>query len=587
MADNPAVDKYLAQYKDMQAEKAPWNVHFQRLAEAFLTREQNFTSNLAPGAFLYSDIYDNTGEWAAMQAASVFLAMLWPDSSRTFRLKPVDELKDEPGVEKYFQWCTRQAQRFMDNPRAGFLLALQEHLIEQQVFGTSGIGTFAGDDDPSVPVVYDAWGAKALYISENAQGFVDMVYTADMKTVRQIVELYGDKNVHPRVMELFRQGKYEDKVELLVARQPRKLADRDPKKGAAGMAFSSCHIDVTNKHLMKESGYEEFPIAVGRMLKTIGEKNGRSPAMTALPDSNSLNALKESIMVASEKQLDPPLGVLDDGRLGGGVIDTSAGALNVFNSAGRLTGDKPVFPLFTVGELQSAKEEAEGFKESIMQAFGLDRLLDLNNQTQMTAFETSVRNRMRGEALGAMFSRQIVEVLTPTIERTFNILYRKGLLGTQETGAFATVKKLWSKVLGKPVMEIPPSVLAAIDAGLDVYEVEYISPAKRFMQSEKLQGIFTAAEFITKVAVVPGMETIADNIDVDGMARDVIQYSGAPDGMLRLKDDVKAIREGRQAAQEQQAKLAGIQQAAEAARNVGQAAQSFGGAGGMGAGGQR
>jgi hypothetical protein len=312
----------------------------------------------------------------------------------------------------------------------------------------------------------------------------------------------------------------------------------------------------------------------------LGEKYGRSPAMTALPDVSCLNALKESVIRAAEKQLDPPLGVLDDGRLGGGTIDTSAGALNVFNTSGRMSGEQPVFALYTVGESQSAEKIMESFKLNIAQAFSLDRLLDLNNNTQMTAYETSVRDRMRGDSLGAMFARQIAEVFTPVIIRSVSILHRKGMLGITDTGFVAKLRGAWAKILGKPVHVVPKAVTDAINAGLDVYEVEYISPAKRFMQSEKLQGIFTAAEFFQKMGVTPGAEEILDNVDFDDMARNVITYSGSPDTMQRLQDDIKKIRKGRAEAQQEQAKMEQIRQASEVARNAGSAAQSFGGMGG-------
>lgn len=568
MAVELSVERYLRKHTELSEKKRPWNTHFERLAEAFLTRKRSFTSTISPGEFLYDDVFDNTGEHAAFTAASVFLSMLWPDSSRTFELKPVRELRGKPGVEKYFRFCTEQQRRYMDAPKAGLLIALQEFEIDMQVFGTAGIGAFDGaPGDDSTPVVFEAWGIKEMCISENAQGFVDQIYTLWPYTVRQVVEEYGKEEVHPDVLKAYSEGRGEERIEVLKVIEPRPILAQNGEKGVKGMPIRTVHIDVKNRKIMRESGYAEFPVAVGRMIKTIGEEMGRSPAMTALPDVGSLNALKEAIIVATEKQLDPPLAVLDDGRLGGGTIDTSAGALNVFNASGRLTGDKPVFPIFTVGEMQSAEKLEEKFKESIMQAFSLDRLLDLNNQTQMTAYETSVRNRMRGEALGAMFARQKMEVFTPLIERTFNILFRKGYFGPEAYGE-----------------DIPADVQAFIDAGKDVYEVEFISPAQRFMQSEKLQGIYEVAEFFSKMSVVPGMESIADNLDVDDMADNVVKYSGAPISVLRTDADRDAIRDGRRQAQEAQAQMAAAQQMSEVARNAGQAAMSFQGGGGGAAG---
>ncbi len=582
MISDSVACKTMARWGDLKTRKDPWNSHFQRLGEAFLTRKSSFLSTISPGDFLYDNVFDNAGEQAALQAASVFVSMLWPDSARSFILRPVRELRGLPGVDEYFRFANEQQQRYMDLPRAGFLMALQEFEIDAQVFGTAGLGTFEGEDE-AVPVVYEAWNVKGMCISENAQGFVDTIFYSESETVRQVIEKYSSDSIHPKLMELYKQGKLEDKVEVLRVIEPRPRREQDEKKGVVGMPVRTLHIDVENKHIMREKGYAEFPVAVGRMIKTTGEEYGRSPAMTALPDVGSLNALNEAIIVATEKQLDPPLGVLDDGRLGGGTIDTSAGALNVFNSSGRMTGEKPVFTLFTVGELQSAEKLKEAFKVSIAQAFALDRLLDFNNQTQMTAYETSIRDRMRGASLGSMFSRQIAEVLTPTVERTFNILYRKGLMGVRDSGISAAVRKAWARVLGKPIMVVPKIIQEAIDAGLDVYEVEYVSPAKRFMQSEKLQGIFTTAEFFQKMGVTPGAEAILDNVDFDEMAKDVITYSGAPATIQRTTSEVQAIREGRKQAQESQAKLAAMQQASEVARNTGSAVQAISAAGQGGA----
>jgi len=569
------VEKALERDEQMNKLKEPWNPLYQRLGEVFLTRKASFVNTITPGQFLYDDIFNNTGEQAAFQAASIYVSMLWPDSSRVYDLRPVAELKDMPGVEETFRFWNRQMQRYMDAPRAGLLMAIQEFEIDMQVFGTAGVGVFEGEDEDT-PVVYEAWNVKGMKISENAQGFVDTIYYNDPKTVRQVIETYGE-NAHPKVVDLYRQGKYDEVVKILKVIEPRSALDRGGKSGALGMRVRTLHIDIDNKHLMREKGFDEMPVNVGRAIKTMGEVMGRSNAMVALPFACSLNALDEAILIASEKQLDPPLGVMDDGRLGGGTIDTSAGALNVFNASGRMTGEKPVFPLFTVGELQSAEKLREAFINSITQAFALDRLLDLNNQTQMTAFETSVRNRMRGEALGSMFSRQIAEVFTPTIERTFNILFRKGLLGTQSTGVAAVLRRAWAKVLGKELHIIPPVIQQAIDAGLDVFEVEYISPAKRFMQSEKLQGIFTAAEFFQKMAVVPGFEEIADLVDVDVMGTNVITYTGSPADMARTTTEIKSIRQGRAQAQAQAAKMEAMKGASEVARNTGSAVQSMGG----------
>lgn len=571
------IDRHLARMRELEAKKAPLLPVYSKLSETYLGRAGNFTAESASNspAFLENDfVFDNTGAFAAQLAASIFVAMLWPDAARSFSIKPARRLKGKPGVDEYFAFVTDEVRSAFDNPKAGWALALMEYFIEQKIFGTSGIGTFEGPaSDPSLPVVFDTWGVSSLLISENAQGYVDTVYFRKRRTVRQIMQEYtkpGDK-IAKKVLELYADGKYEDEIDILQAIEPK--MPKPGTKGVAAMEVGATHIDIKNKLIMREGGFEEMPVRVGRAIKIIGEPYARSEGMTARPDADSLNALTGDVLVATEKQLKPPLAVLDDGRLGGAVVDTSPDGLTVFNTSGRLGAEKPIFPLYTVGEMQSAEKQQERFEKKIMQAFGLDRLLDLNNTVQMTAYETSVRDKMRGQALGSMFSRPIVEIFNPTIERVFNILWRGGRLGVINKGMFSKIQALWNKVLGVEEILVPEVVVKAAAAGLDIFEIEYISPAQRAMQGEKLQGIITVTDIIVKIGqLVPGF---VDNFDSDKIAEYTVKYGGAPGDVERTRKAVTELRANMAAAQKQQQALAAAQQLATTSRDAAQASASL------------
>ena len=575
------VEKYIDRMKVMETEKRPFVDMYKRLAEWFLTRKQDFDDTLTPAAFFYSDIYDNTGEHAAMIASSAYLAMIWPEAARSIVLEPVEEIRGAAGVDEYFKKITHRVRLAMDNPKAGLLTALQEHTLDGRVFGISGIAAFENDDedDNSVPVIYDQWDIKTMLIDENAKGFVDTIYIPRKFTIRQVVEEYGVHDyVHPVVRKKYDEGKRDEKITVLKVIETRPKFDRT-EKGKFSKPIRALHIDVDNKCIMREGGYDEMPVFVVRSIKAANEKYGRSDAMVAYPDVISLNVSKESRIRAAEKQLDPPLLVLDDGRVGGAVIDTSAGGTTVINTSGRANGEKAVSPLFTVGEMQSTEKLEQEWKESIMQAFHVDRLLDLNNGTQMTAYETSIRNRMRGEGLASMFQRDMVEGYIPLTERTVSIMFRKGLLGRINGGITSKVMNLWDKVMGRSPLEVPAAVVEAAAAGLDVYRVRFISPATRFMQAEKLQGVFSVADFAEKaVAAFPG---ISDNVDPDKVMRSVVENSGAPSEILRSEDEVAKIREVRAQKEEAAQKLQATQMAAQAARDIGQAKASFSGPQGL------
>lgn len=558
-----SVPEYLAIWEELDAEKKPWLIHYQALAEIFLTRKMDFTRMMIPGQFLQASVFDNTGQFAAYTFASLFLSMMWPDSERTFRLRPVKRLRKVQGVEEYFRWATEQLHEAMDKPEAGLSMALMEHFLDTGIFGLSGIATLDGpEDDEELPLVYDSWGVKSMCIRETAQGYVDTVYYIRSLTTRQIVLEYskqGDR-VPPKIQDLYDKRKFNDKHDVLTIIEPKK--PEPGKRGQAAMKVRTVHIAKDEGFRMRVGAAEDMYVAVGRLFKSVDETQGRSCGMLALPDAQSLNALTEAVLVAAEKLLDPPLAVLDDGRLGGGVIDTSAGALNVFNSSGRMGNEKPIFPINTVGEMQSALEQQKQLMGKIMQAFFLDRLLDLNNTQQMTAYETSVRDKIRGESVGGIFARQEKEVMTPTVKTSFNKMFRKGYLGIIETGPGARLRKKWDSIVGADKMIVPPAIVAAWKAGLNVFEVEYISPAKRFQQAGKLQGLMTAIDAI--VALQPVIPGITDNIDGDASTHDIFEYAGAPITSLRTTDDVKKFRAANRQAADKQTKL----QEGEAQANI-------------------
>ena len=357
-----AVDivKLLDRHKELQTEKQPWNTHFQILGEYIRIRKQNFTTEHAPGAFLVDDIFDSTAPLDNVKMAAAFMGALWPNGAKSMRIVKPHGLPDSPEIKNYYKEVTKRLATAMDSPKSGLVLALDEYGQDQGCFGTCGVAVFE-EDDLDHPLSYKVWDVKTMCIDENHKGVIDTVYNERRLTVRQVVQEYGINNVHPNVKKLFDDQKYNDKITVLHAVEPR-LKRNPKKKNNKNMPIASIHVDVTNKFVMKESGFEEFPVIVARFSKVPEEKYGRSPSMLALPDILELNAIRESRMLATEKNLDPPLIVYDDGSLGGAEVDTSAGSLSVISVSGRISNQKPVEPIFTVVVIQSTQIYIEELK---------------------------------------------------------------------------------------------------------------------------------------------------------------------------------------------------------------------------------
>ena len=83
-----------------------------------------------------------------------------------------------------------------------------------------------------------------------------------------------------------------------------------------------------------------------RWSKRTGEKYGSSPGMTALPEVKTLNKMAETMIIAAQKVVDPPMQLPDDGFIL--PIVTSPGGLN-FRRAN--TTDARIEPLFNFSQV--------------------------------------------------------------------------------------------------------------------------------------------------------------------------------------------------------------------------------------------
>lgn len=515
------------------------------------------------GIFADEDIYDNTAQRANGIMANVMVNNIWPNGPRTFFLNRTWNTPDTAEVKAYFEYVNQQMYSVMDNTKAGLQTALDEYMLDQGSFGISGIYVKEKENDDTVPIRYEAWGIQGRYIDEGPDGNIDTIFSEITMTTRNAVKVYGLQNLSAKVRKDFENGDIENPVRILHVIEPRLERDKS-KKGVKDMPIASIHIEIETRKILKESGLEEMPVFMGRFSKVPGEIYGRSPSMVAMPDILEMNAVREAISIATEKQLDPPLAVYDDGALGAGTIDTSAGAINTFSVTGRINAGKPIEPLYTVGELQSSYTHIDTLKETINNHYYLDRLLDFNNEQRMTLGEAQLRNALRGQSLGAFYARQENEVITPVIERTFNVLLKRGRLGVIQ----GSKEDMEQTKRGLTPVYIPEEIVERMMSGRDVYEITYLSPAKRTMQSEELRGIMETANFAVQVA--PANAEILDNIDFDKLIARVAKLSGAPMELIKDSDTVKKIRDARAKRQEELLKIEQARQQSEIGRNVAQ-----------------
>lgn len=557
-------------YEAMKRNKSPWIQIYDTIARYVLGRRNFMTQyELLPQDYFDSYLFDTTAISANHILASSNVGALWPSGAKTFTIEilpeMVDQIHDTAEVEAYFTFVTKTLASIMDNPKAGFLTTLEEYMIEQGAFGTSAI-IVEEQDDLHVPVIFRPVSARDIFIDMNGRYQVDTVYIKRRMTLRQIQQEYGTASFSDGdIGDLDDYTNYK-KYDIVIAIQPRENFDPNSPTNT-NFPYSSIHIDYTRNRLLRESGYKEMPVFVGRFWHTLNELYGRGPAVVALPDIRELNQLRYDLICASEKLMFPPVSVIDGTIMGNGVVDLSAKGINVVSVSGKMQGysGKPIEQTIDVGNPQWAFARLQDLIQTIKDHFFLDRIMDLNNETRMTLGEANIRNQLRGQSLNTIYSRQEKEVLEPAIERVFNICLGKGLLGVVK-GSLEEAKLMQQ---GIQPMYIPDQIVERMMKGQDIYRVRFISPASQIRNAQELQGITQTLQIAQEIAQIK--PDVLDWIDEDFTFRTMAQLAGAPTQMIKGAQQVTQARQAQAQAQQQQMQMEQALQAAQAVGHLGKA----------------
>lgn len=571
MAIRSKVDRVRERYKKLCSEKEMWKPQWQRISEYVMYKKHSFTSEPMQGQFLNEKISDSTAPKALEAAVAAIWGALWPNGERTFQFEPPDNMPkqaaEDPTVVQWYRDITKAAARAVGHYRSGFNVQGPEALREAIGFGTAGMAVLENYEDDDQPISFTCISVKNMAIAANCYGIVDTEYIDKCFTVRELIEEYGEGAVSGPVAQKIASGNLDDKIKVIQGIEPR--IDGIPGSfGNQSMPWADLHYEHQTGKILREQGYHENPIKVFRFWKHEGEVYGRCPSFNAIPDILEINALRDAVIIATEKLLDPPVAVYDDGSVGNSEIDTSANAINVFRVSGRLQNQTYIEPINLVGELNSTFKRITELEQIIDRHYFNDRLMDFNNEQRMTLGEAQMRYEFRGTSLNPIYSRCIEEFFTPILERVFNILYNRGIFGITADVAAGMA----AMGIKPPEMVIPDAVLDLIQAGHEAYKITFISPAVRQMRLEERTGLQSTVSFAGEMAKVA--PEILDIIDFDEVMRKMQDLTGAPASILRSGMEVKQIRQSRQQAQQAQMELEMRKANAEISKDETQAAHS-------------
>lgn len=488
------------------SERTNWETHCEEVAEIVMPRKRGFVGDRTAGEKRMQKVYDSTGIHANEMLAAGLHGMATNPASKWFSLRLTDYQLGELGPAKvWLDIVERIMRERLYQPGTNITTALHEAYMDLGAFGTTCI--FIGQRDNG-GLLFETRPMHQVVFAENIDGRVDTVFRCSDYTVAQLVSEFGIEHCSEQVRDSYNAKKYDDQIKVIHAVHPRHGRDRQ-KKDDKNHPWASCYFEHKTGHLLRESGFPEFPYLIARWHKLSGETYGRSPAMTALPDLKMLQAMMLTTIKAAQKATDPPIFIPDDGVVG--PIRTVPGGINYYR------GNRDIFPMPTSDKLAVSETMMDGLRQRIMRTFFAD-LFAVDPDVNMTATEFMQRVQERMRLLGPVIGRLEGELLGPLIERVFGILERVGIL--------------------------PPAPPELKDAD---FTVEYVSPIASAQRQTEANGLAQVFQYIGALGPELAGPAIMKRLNVDQTLVYLWDlFNNKPD-LLRSDEEVEAAEQQEQA----------------------------------------
>jgi hypothetical protein len=459
-------------------------------------------------------IYDSTAPDSVNTGAATIMGAVAPSNDLWFGLDVGNESDEER------RWLDGAAKFIWENIHASnFDAEACDGMVDEMIAGWFVLYLEERDEGG---YYFECWPIGECRIASSKSGsMIDTVDRLFEYSVSQTVAIYGIDNVSDTVRKKFEDCKFDDKVKLQHIIQPRDLYKSGSKR-ANNMPFASCHIETDSEHVLRESGYEEFPCSVPRWRRLPGSAYSTGPMSSALPDVMTLNEMTKWTLMGAETAIAPPLLVANDGVLNAKNIRMGPRRVLVVDDV-----ETSVKPLLTGADVNVGLLTAEKLQASVRKILLADQLPPADGPTK-TAYEWSVRVQALRAMLGPMFGRFQAEFLQPLIERAFGIAWRANVASGY-------------RLLGRP----PMSLLNRS------FTVRYLSPMAR---AQKMAAVDAMDRYETSLMTTAQMEpSVMDVYDWDAAERERGLLIGVSQKLVRDERGLIKYREAKnQAAQAKQ-----------------------------------
>ena len=424
--DEKKVLSHIKRQKAAKHRRSQFEHHWDDLAQVLLPRRQGFMRATQEGDQRVDGVYDGTPMQGARSLANTVGAMIRPEGQDLTTIRTEDDSLAQQGeVQDWLGRSTEILNESIRDPRARFRQATGEVDLDLVVLGTGilYLGMGASQDH----LLFQSVHLKDGYPLFSDEGIPVGIYRTKKMYLWQAELMFGLENLSRESKEKIRDKKQDDKIELLYSVQKRKNPKDNPIF-SKDMPYEELWMEVDAKHIIREKGFHDFPFVIPRWDTSSGEEYGRSPGMIALPDSNTLQAMGETILVAGQRVADPPLMAPNDGAFS--EVNTFPGGMSYYDvETASQVGGNPFFPLISGANLPVTRDMQTDIRNQVAAAFFKNILNLPQSGPQMTATEVIQRKDEFIREVGPVFGRFETDYNQPIAERSFKIMLRNDVFG--------------------------------------------------------------------------------------------------------------------------------------------------------------
>lgn len=440
---------------------------------------------------------DTTGVDCAEKLAAWLYSSTVYQGDRWFSLKAqgLDAASRQPDVllNSFLQGIVDEVLNVISS--SNFIPIYQQFLRGYLIYGT---GVFYSEFDENGDFLCRSYNiTDNIYIAENSDGIVDVLFREFSFSARQAVQEFGYANVPKEVRDSFNSdAEKERRYNFVHCVYPRSDNERDRRRtDRLNKAYADVYIELSSKKICREGGHDKFPFCVPRFFNT-GEIYGRSASMSAVPALRAINiamyAYLEGVEFTCRPMIFAPSDVIDD-------IQIRAGAKNPYDAQdGTLKLWSPS------GDLRSPLDFAEMQRAQVQKLFYTDVFQYLEDRKNMTATEAKLRYDEMIQGFSPVLANLQTEFFRKLIERIIHELCRIGRI---------QVPKIYRKNPNKNEI-----------SGFEViYTTRLDTKIKGVISANMRNFVMLASEFIAGLGNAPTLaayidagkylKTLADNCD--------------------------------------------------------------------------